>query len=166
MSFIGVLLNAFLSYVYLAYYPTVLQIAFEPDATVIVAEMLLFVLLLMLARRSSIRNPFSAGYLLHPRITGSLIGCFGLLACYVAVNIMMKQPLPGSPWAVARHHRRSNRPLDNCRRHCCHWIAVFAVWIAAATRHLSFQKLITEEIERYCRLKRWLKLQNPALRVL
>ncbi|MBK7363968.1 MAG: hypothetical protein IPI97_02790 [Nitrosomonas sp.] len=97
MSFIGVLLNAFLSYVYLAYYPTVLQIAFEPDATVIVAEMLLFVLLLMLARRSSIRNPFSAGYLLHPRITGSLIGCFGLLACYVAVNIMMKQPLPGSP---------------------------------------------------------------------
>lgn len=97
MSFISVLLNAFLSYVYLAYYPALLQFVFEPDITVIVVGIVLFVLLLALAKRSSIRNSFGAGYRLRPRIAGSLIGCFGLLACYVAVNIMMEQPLPGSP---------------------------------------------------------------------
>lgn len=97
MSFISVLLNAFLSYVYLAYYPAVLQFVFEPDAAMIITGIVLFVLLLMLARRSSIRNSFGTNYRLRPGITGSLIGCFGLLACYVAVNIMMEQPLPGSP---------------------------------------------------------------------
>lgn len=97
MSFISVLLNAFLSYVYLTYYPAVLQFVFEPDAAVIVAGAILLVALLALARRSSIRSSFGKNYRLRPGITGSLIGCFGLLACYVAVNIMMEQPLPGSP---------------------------------------------------------------------
>lgn len=96
MSFISVLLNAFLSYLYLVYDPALLQLAFQPDASFITAGVVLMVLLLMLSSRRLMFSSFSAAYRISPRITGGLIGLFGLLACYVAMNIMMEQPLPGS----------------------------------------------------------------------
>lgn len=97
MSFICVLLNAFLSYIYLAYYPALLPFLFEPDISFIVASIVLFVLCLTLSGRNSLYSPLSVSYRLRPRITGGLIGAFGLLACYVAVGIMIEQPFPGSP---------------------------------------------------------------------
>ena len=97
MSFICVLLNAFLSYIYLAYYPALLPFVFEPDIGFIVAGFVLFALCLTLSGRKSMYSPLSIRYRLRPHITGGLIGAFGLLACYVAVNIMMEQPFPGNP---------------------------------------------------------------------
>lgn len=96
MSFISALLNAFLSYLYLVYDPALLQLAFQPDVSFITAGLVLMVLLLLLSSRRLMLCSFSAGYRVSPRITGGLIGLFGFIACYVAMRIIMEQPLPGS----------------------------------------------------------------------